>query len=224
MTVLSAYITNLGKYNEGELLGQWHGFPTTKEKIKQTFEEIGIDGVQYEEFFITDYDSEINGILEKLGEYASIDELNYLASKLEDMNGREIEIYEAALEAGDFSADIQKIISLIDNLHCFDYVEGVIDDYDLGHYWVEESGCYDTESMGPLANYIDYERFGSDIRLDEGGAFVARGYIRNTGDAFIENYDGINVPEEYRVFALPKQEPLEQAVLKQKIYRDRGVR
>jgi len=57
IAIISAYITNLGKYVEGELVGKWHDFPTTPEEIAETFREIGVDGVEYEEFFITDYAS-----------------------------------------------------------------------------------------------------------------------------------------------------------------------
>ena len=30
-----AFITNLGKYNEGELVGEWVKFPTTSEKLQK---------------------------------------------------------------------------------------------------------------------------------------------------------------------------------------------
>ena len=33
-----AYITNLGKYNEGELVGEWVKFPTRSEDLKKVFE------------------------------------------------------------------------------------------------------------------------------------------------------------------------------------------
>jgi len=57
----AAFITNLGKYNEGELVGEWVKFPTTQEKLQEVFERIGIGskddfGNPYEEWFITDYD------------------------------------------------------------------------------------------------------------------------------------------------------------------------
>lgn len=42
-----AYITNLGKYNEGELKGEWVKFPTTYENIQEVFKRIGI-GSEYE--------------------------------------------------------------------------------------------------------------------------------------------------------------------------------
>lgn len=86
-----AYITNLGKYNEGELLGEWVSFPITEEELKKVFERIGIepgapDGYDghYEEWFITDYDCYVPGLMEaaQLGEYENLDELNYLAFSL----------------------------------------------------------------------------------------------------------------------------------------------
>ena len=33
----AAFITNLGKYNEGELVGEWVKFPTTPEKLQEVF-------------------------------------------------------------------------------------------------------------------------------------------------------------------------------------------
>ena len=40
--------------------------------------------------FITDYDCYVDGLYSKLGEYESLDELNYLASKLEDVYKRQL--------------------------------------------------------------------------------------------------------------------------------------
>lgn len=37
-----AFVTNLGKYNEGELVGEWVKFPTTEEEMQKVFERIGI--------------------------------------------------------------------------------------------------------------------------------------------------------------------------------------
>lgn len=94
---ISVFVTNLGKYNEGELVGEWLELPTTSEQIKQFFERIGIDGINYEEFFLTDYESSINGVSGYISEYSNLDELNYLACKFEELSHDEIEIYEAAL-------------------------------------------------------------------------------------------------------------------------------
>ena len=73
-----AFVTNLGKYNEGELVGEWVHFPTTEEEMKEVFERIGIGskgefGQVYEEWFITDYDCSIHGVSNLLGEYENLE-------------------------------------------------------------------------------------------------------------------------------------------------------
>ena len=37
-----AFITNLGKYNEGFLVGEWVQFPVTNEEMQAVFKRIGI--------------------------------------------------------------------------------------------------------------------------------------------------------------------------------------
>lgn len=97
----AACITNLGKYNEGALVGEWVKFPTTLEELKKVFERIGIGAKDdfeqtYEEWFITDYDCYVDGLYDLLGEYANLDELNHLTSKLDCMNQDEYERFQAA--------------------------------------------------------------------------------------------------------------------------------
>ena len=57
--ILEAYITNLGKYNEGQLVGETLKFPTTTEEVQALLKRIGVDGVRYEEIFITSFDSDV---------------------------------------------------------------------------------------------------------------------------------------------------------------------
>ena len=64
---MAAYVTNLGKYNEGYLVGEWVKFPVTPDEMQDVFRRIGIGGKDvfgspYEEWFITDYDCYIDGI------------------------------------------------------------------------------------------------------------------------------------------------------------------
>ncbi|RSI78874.1 Antirestriction protein (ArdA) [Streptococcus mitis] len=48
-------------------------------------------------------------------------------------------------------------------------------DKELGEYLVEEVGV--ELSKEKLILYIDYEKFGRDVRLEEGGSFVDKGYF-----------------------------------------------
>lgn len=194
-----AFITNLGKYNEGHLIGEWVKFPISNEEMQAVFQRIGI-GRRYEEWFITDYECPDSSIYDLLGEYESLSELNYLANQIMELNESE-EFWQAVLDLGEHTGSVQELINLTENMDCFDYLPGVTDDSDLGYYWVEESGCYDTKAMGALSNYIDYESFGRDIRFNESGVFTDNGYVRSNGSGFVDIYDGDikNIPEEYRI-------------------------
>ena len=194
-----AFITNLGKYNEGYLVGEWVKFPITNEEMQEVFKRIGINR-RYEEWFITDYECPDSHIYDLLGEYESLSELNYLAGKIMEL-GESEEFWQAVLDLGENTGSIKDLINLTENMDCFDYLPGVTDDSDLGYYWTHESGCYDTKAMGALSNYIDYESFGRDIRFNESGLFTDNGYIRLNGNHFVEVYDGNieNIPEEYRI-------------------------
>ena len=49
-------MTNLGKYNEGQLAYERLQLPTDAETVQAALQKIGIDGIRYEEIFIADYD------------------------------------------------------------------------------------------------------------------------------------------------------------------------
>ena len=211
----AAFITNLGKYNEGAFVGEWVKFPTTAEELKKVFERIGIGskdefGQTYEEWFITDYDCYVDGLYDLLGEYANLHELNYLASKLDDMSQDEYERFQAAMEIGDHTGSIQELINLTENLDCYDVYPDIHDHDDLGRYYIEELDAMQVPEH--LRNYIDYEAYGRDIALEESGQFTDLGYVRDTGDSFHEYYDGErgSIPEEYRVMTFQDDIPEEE--------------
>ena len=200
----AAFITNLGKYNEGELVGEWVKFPTTAEELKEVFKRIGIGqkddfGQPYEEWFITDYDCYVDGLYSKLGEYENLDELNYLASKLDEMSESEYAQFQAGMEMGDHCGSLQEIINLTENLDCYEVYPDIHDYDDLGRYYIEELDVMQVPEH--LQNYIDYEAYGRDVALEENGTFTDQGYVRDTGDSFHEYYDGErgSIPDEYRV-------------------------
>ena len=217
----AAFITNLGKYNEGELVGEWVKFPTTAEEMKEVFKRIGIGqrddfGQPYEEWFITDYDCYVDGLYSKLGEYENLDELNYLASKLDEMSESEYAQFQAGMEMGDHCGSLQEIINLTENLDCYEIYPHIEDYDDLGRYYIEELEVMQVPEH--LQNYIDYEAYGRDVAMDENGSFTDQGYVRDTGDRFCEYYDGErgSIPDEYRVMTfqddLPEEEKSEWAM------------
>ena len=114
MKLLSVYLTNLGKYNEGELVGKWIDLPIDEEELNKAFEDIGIND-EYEEYFITDYESEC-GI--KIGEYENIYKLN---EKLQELENEDEDKICAMFESGWYS-DIDEVI---DNVNSCDLMKGI---------------------------------------------------------------------------------------------------
>lgn len=176
-----AFITTLGKYNEGELVGEWVKFPADQETLDAVFKRIGIGstdefGQPYEEFFISDYDCYVDSIYYILGEYENLDTLNELAELLEDMNYEEYTKFCAVLQHESFSST-QDVIDLGKDLSKWTLYEGVDDEFNLGFFYIHDAYMVDLTPMGEMKNYIDYGRLGHDLAIKFAGTFTDYGYI-----------------------------------------------
>ena len=208
MTIFEAYITNLGKYAEGQLVGETLKFPATTEEVQSLLKNIGVDGVRYEEFFITAFDGDVMGLYDCLTEYENLDELNHLAHLISKLDSDEIETLEAVLNKGDHTSSVADIINLVHNLDCYELHPGVTDDETLGRIYVEDMELLDVPDN--VLPYFDFEAYGRDMRINEGGHFAPTGYLTRSGD-FKEVYHGIeDIPAEHHIFAYPKLNIREQ--------------
>ncbi len=157
-------LTNLGKYNEGFLVYEWLELPATDEEISEAMKKIGINE-EYEEFFITDYESEVPGL--KVHEFENIEKLNEMAEELESLDEYELEKIAAIIDYTGY-----ELAEIIDNVDDYQFYPGVSSD--------EELGCEYAEMLNvpeELENYIDWETYGRECMLSEGGAFVTGGYV-----------------------------------------------
>lgn len=200
--MISAYIGNLGKYNEGILATEPLRFPASTEEVQAVLSRIGVDGIRYEEIFIAEYDTDIAGLREHLGEGESIDELNYLASMLDELDSGQMAKFEAALSLGEYAGSVKDLINLTQNLDCYEFYPEVKNEEALGRYLIDEFGALRVPEN--IKGYFDYEAYGRDMFLNTTSDFAAGGYIENNRSPFIEHYDG-EVPEEYRIFAYPEE-------------------
>lgn len=171
--MFKAYITNLGKYNEGDLVGKWVEFPCDEEEFEQHLKEIGIGstdefGHPYEEWFVTDYESDVIDVYDELGEYPSYESLQELAEKceeveeLDDMYGEGF-VYNLCKESG---YDIDDILDKKDDMIVIK-TDRRDNDSDIGYYYVDEVwGGVDQLGKDTLKTYFDYEALGRDLSFD----------------------------------------------------------
>lgn len=202
-------MTNLGKYNEGVLAYERVTFPTDAETVQTALKNIGIDGILYEEIFIANYESDIAGLREHLGEYESIDELNHLACVLSELDEGGLKMFEAVMDSGEYTSSVKDLINLAQNLDAYIFYPEIDSEEALGRMYLLEVDS--SQVPEHLIDYIDYEAYGRDVRINEDGHFAPGGYVLNNGGKFIEHYHGIeDIPAEHRVFSYPKLSIREQ--------------
>lgn len=93
---------------------------------------------------------------------------NELAENVEDVD-EDLVLSFIGSESSD-----PKYLASVDFDDCNLYPD-ISTDRELGEYLVEEVGV--ELSKEKLLLYIDYEKFGRDVRLEEGGSFVDKGYF-----------------------------------------------
>lgn len=158
--MLKIFLTNLGKYNEGHLIGEWVSLPIDDDKLEEVEKRIGINKY-YEEMFITDYECDIDGV--KVNEFDDIEELNEMAKTLEELDETDKEIIRAIMSMG---YSINEAIDKKDDVMIFD---DCCDMEDVAMQYCEECGILD-EIPVHLQSYFDFAAYGRDLEIE--GKFI----------------------------------------------------
>ena len=164
---INGFITNLGKYNEGYLIGKWITFPIGEEELEKVLEEIGIDGKYYEEYFFTDFDNNIFDF----GEFTSIDTINDVAERLEYLQEDE-DVIKAII---DNCCDMEESLNILEN-ESYTVYGDCNSMTDVAYYCVEEFGMLENAPQN-LVEFFDYDAYGR--HLDTTCTFIGydNGYI-----------------------------------------------
>lgn len=171
--MLKIFVNTWGNYNtNGADGGEWLTLPLDPEELAAELARIAEKmGDPDPEWAIHDYEWDEDLDAGRIDEGDSIQALNEWAQRVEDLSRWDFKTYAAAVEV--WGVDYVDL----DELDSYNLYTDIETDYDLGYYWAQESGCYDLDKMGSLANYIDYEAFGRDIRLEADGGFTSYGWI-----------------------------------------------
>lgn len=164
--MMNIYLTNLGKYNEGELVGEWVQLPISNEELQEVFERIGINE-EYEEYFITDYECDFY----EIGEYENIDTLNEIAEKIDNLDEEQEQVVKVLMSECGYDLD-----GAIEKAESGDYRFYTDCDNmtDVAYVVVEECGYLDNVPEN-IARYFDYEAFGRDLGTEGSFHFLDNG-------------------------------------------------
>ena len=205
--VFSILLHNRQRYEQGNE-GLWFSLPTTTEKLQEALREIGISADNPQDFFLYDYRSPQERPIKlprDLVLSADVDELNFLAARLEKLDAAELAELNAALTSpqSDFHS-IGQIIDYPDNVDYYVHLPDVTGTGQLGDYYLNRSGMVDMPEEWKAGIFLP--RFGLHIANTEHGVFTDYGYLVKSGDEWQRVHEGQPVPEEYRVMAYPAPE------------------
>lgn len=158
---MKVYIANLGKYNEGELVGAWFTPPVDFEDVK---ERIGLND-SYEEYAIHDYELPFD-----IDEYTPIEEINRLCALAEELEGTPIEEEMREIQHY-FFGSFEEMVEHKDDIICYPDCDDMAD---VARYLLEESGTLG-EVPAHLQSYIDYESYGRDLELERNFLVTSHG-------------------------------------------------
>ena len=162
------WLGNLGKYNEGFLVGEWVDLPC--DDFGAVFDRIGINE-EYEEFFIADHDNDYGYCV---GEYDNLDMLNEVAETLEGLDDDGADIYRALHDDG-WNHD--EIIEILEDGNYIVYPN--CDSMgDVAYQAFEDSGHLNEieKVIDPI--YIDWDSLGRDMDFEGSFHEFAKGYVQ----------------------------------------------
>lgn len=206
--MLKIWIGNLGKYNEGELVGDWIDLPKSEEEINKFLKEVVGLNNEYEEYMINDYETDLPY---KVSEYDSIQRLNLLAKVSENVQNMEaIEGY-ANLE-GDLS--IEEVMNLIiqeDDIPYYNYDinnQNMSAEEKYGYMLIEMMGLKEVLEKHEIDEYFDYERYGRDAEMSGYVELLDKGYINKSEGLELNKYSLLEIMEMYDMEETEKNKKL----------------
>ena len=131
---------------------------------------------------------------------ADVQEVNFLAGRVRQMDQEEISRYEGVLacietERRGHECSIKDLINATVNLEYFDFLPGIVKDTDLGENALDGDFLRILQDLpDEVIALMDPAKVGAYLRHSEKGAFTREGYCFRSKEGWQEIYDGQEVP------------------------------
>ena len=207
----SIMIGNRSRFEAGDPDGYWLDMPATKEQLHEAMQSVGITADNPQDFSIRGFSDDPEKHIALPYDMvcaASVDELNFLAARIEQLDPAEIGKLNAALQQKNGFENNGQVIDFTYNVDFYVHIPEVHTYRDLGDYYLNQSGM--VQMPEEWKGGIDLAAFGRNAAEHEKGAFTEYGYIVESGDEWERQFEGREVPEEYRIMSYPQPERGEQ--------------
>lgn len=217
------------KWNAPHTGGFTMPLPASPDSLRPLLEDIEVS--EWQDILISDIRSDIKGLGDRLKEIIAqedmspyrLNELNYLAARIEGLSESSLEIFAANIEAGRNCDSIAGIINLTydENLSYFS-IEPVFSEEMYGKIHLEmlskekhaDAFVRLTESydlsyrelaayIDTLEKHIDKKALGRTIIESEGGVITGRGYLTGGGGIREIYRDAYDIPTQYHIYSPP---------------------
>lgn len=221
MSQLEAFVVN----GSGAGTGCWVSLPISKGAFLETAATLGLTDPGKDSLFVTDVEPEWEALTPRLQPPYDINELNFFAAKLEEMDDGRRDAFFACLQSERHCGCVPEMINLVENLGCVD-LQPAFTPEEYGAFQLSIAQDEYAETMdalensespleGGFYNYIsdletclDIKNYGRLIAHRENGAFTDYGYLTESA-AFQEVYRGAqDIPAEFQVSPFQDAQPL----------------
>ena len=203
----SVLIQNRTEFEKGNPAGVYLSLPATKEELHEAMKALNITADNPQDFFLNGYSTDEKRRIDIPFDWirdGSLDEINFLAARLEEMTTEQLEKLDAVMHSDFKPESLDGLINHTYNSDFYSYVPGILSYKELGDYFLNDSGKVQMPEQWKAG--IDKEDFGFSAALHEDGKLTDYGYIARTGTEWKELYTGQETPEKYRIMSYPETE------------------
>ena len=161
---MRVYITDLGAYNNGHLVGSWYQLPMNEDLLAESIENVLQEGRDvcgdshfHEEYFITDYECDYM----KIDEYDNLSKLNEIAEAMNSVD-------EDGVKAINFLTKNYLVKDILEAIESYEDTVRIYEDSsmeDIAYDFIHE--CYSLDNIPTIiSNNIDYNSIARDMKIE----------------------------------------------------------